>query len=33
MERTKEKFGMLDCKSILTPIEINSKVYVDEGKD
>lgn len=27
------EFGMRDCKPILTPIEINSKLCLDEGKD
>ena len=28
-----EKCGMLDCKPILTPMEINEKLCLGKGKD
>ena len=28
-----QKYGMLDCKPLVLPIEVNSKLSISEGKD
>ena len=28
-----QKYGMLDCKPLVLPIEMNSKLSITEGKD